>query len=77
MNNQIYSATLSKFFAQREEALAVLSIYFNNSVGVGAHSNFLEDTVKWTRKLAEAEECIKTLQALLTPIQPPSENPDD
>ena len=77
MNNQIYSATISKFIAQREEAIAVLSVYFNNSVGIGEHSNFLEDTVKWTKKLAEADECIKVLSSVFTPLQSDTADTED
>ena len=58
-----YIAALSHFQSKRDEAMAILDMYFENSVGVGDHSNILEEIVKWTKVLAESEECINTLKA--------------
>ena len=60
--NKLLKAALSQYEAQRDEALAVLEIYFNNSVGVGEHSNLLSEITEWTQKLTEAEENIETLK---------------
>ena len=60
--NKLLKAALSKYEAQRDEALAVLEIYFNNPVGIGEHSNLLDEVLDWTQKLTEAEENISTLQ---------------
>jgi hypothetical protein len=59
--NRLLKAALSQYEAQRDEALAVLEIYFNNSVGIGEHSNLLKEILEWTQKLTEAEENISTL----------------
>ena len=60
--NKLLKAALSQCEAQRDEALAVLDVYFNNSVGIGEHSNLLNEVLQWTQKLSEAEENISTLQ---------------
>jgi hypothetical protein len=60
--NKLLKAALSQYEAQRDEALAVLEVYFNNSVGIGEHSNILKEISEWTQKLSEAEENISTLQ---------------
>jgi hypothetical protein len=60
--NKLLKAALSQYEAQRDEALAVLEIYFNNSVGIGEHSNLLSEITEWTQKLTEAEENIETLK---------------
>lgn len=60
--NKLLKAALSKYEAQRDEALAVLEIYLNNPVGIGEHSNLLDEVLEWTQKLTEAEENISTLQ---------------
>jgi response regulator of citrate/malate metabolism len=52
---------MSKYEANRDEALAILDVYLNNSVGIGEHSNLLEEVTKWTEILTEAEENIETL----------------
>ena len=60
--NKLLKAALSQYEAQRDEALAVLEIYFNNSVGIGEHSHLLDEITEWTQKLTEAEENIETLK---------------
>ena len=59
--NKLLQAALSQYEAQRDEALAVLEIYFNNSVGIGEHSNLLKEITEWSQRLAEAEENISIL----------------
>tara|TARA_R100000008_G_scaffold86021_2_gene77559 strand:- start:1434 stop:1640 length:207 start_codon:yes stop_codon:yes gene_type:complete len=60
--NKLLKAALSHYEAQRDEALAVLEVYFDNSVGIGEHSNLLKEILEWSQKLAEAEENISTLK---------------
>tara|TARA_R110000824_G_scaffold5670_2_gene26026 strand:+ start:6884 stop:7099 length:216 start_codon:yes stop_codon:yes gene_type:complete len=61
-SNNLYTAATSHFEARRDEAIAVLELYFENSVGIGDHSNVLSEITKWTTILAEAEECLKILE---------------
>ena len=61
MSNKLLQAALSKYEANRDEALAILDVSLNNSVGIGEHSNLLEEVTKWTEALTEAEENIETL----------------
>ena len=60
--NILLKAALASYEATRLEALAVLKVYFENAVGIGDHSNFLDEVKKWTGTLADAEENIATLQ---------------
>ena len=55
-------AAKSHYEAQRDEAIAVLDIYFTNSVAIADHSSFLDEVKKWTCKLSEAEECLAMLE---------------
>ena len=59
---KLIKAALSEYEAQRDESLAILEIYFNNPVGIGEHSNILQEILEWTQKLTEAEENISTLK---------------
>ena len=59
--NKLLKAALSQYEAQRDEALAVLDVYLNKSVGIGEHSNLLKEITQWTQRLTEAEENISTL----------------
>tara|TARA_R100000808_G_C2108623_1_gene123402 strand:- start:630 stop:866 length:237 start_codon:yes stop_codon:yes gene_type:complete len=58
----LYKALISHYKAQKDEARAVLEVYFNNSVGIGEHSDIMNELKKWTSKLAEAEEAIDSLK---------------
>lgn len=55
-------AAKSHYEAQRDEALAVLNIYFENTVAIADHSNFMDEIKSWTSKLSEAEECLSVLE---------------
>ena len=57
----LFNATLAKLSAEREEALAVLEMLFNRSVGLGDHTNVVEEITKWSRKLADATGTIQVL----------------
>ena len=60
--NSLHKAALAYYKAKIEEAKANLDILFNYSVGIGEHTNLLDEVKKWTKELAEAEECLGTLE---------------
>ena len=60
--NKLLKATIDHYEAQKSEARAILDVYFNKSVGIGEHSNLLDEIKKWTSKLAEAKENLQVLQ---------------
>jgi len=55
-------ATLARFEADRQEALATIELYLNASVGVGEHPKIVGELATATRQLAEAEEALETLK---------------
>ena len=57
----IIKAALDKYESQKSEALAHLEILFNNSVGIGEHSEIMTEVNKWIESLSQAEENIQTL----------------
>ena len=65
----IVNALVSRFRAQRDEALAELSVLINTSVGVGEHPSHVSDAVELVQKLAEAEECLSALERNFVPQQ--------
>tara|TARA_Y100000310_G_scaffold333044_1_gene409788 strand:+ start:295 stop:552 length:258 start_codon:yes stop_codon:yes gene_type:complete len=73
MNNSklLYKALISHYKAQKDEARAILEVYFKNSVGIGEHSNLLNELKEWTSKLTEAEEALDSLQKNFQHQQPP------
>ena len=56
MKNNLFKAAISHYEAQKDEALAILEIYFTNPVAIGEHSGILKEILEWTQKLSEAEE---------------------
>ena len=55
--NKLLQAALSHYEAQRDEALAVLDVYLNNSMGIGEHSNLLKEITEWSQKLITKHVC--------------------
>jgi len=62
MKDELTSAAIAHFEAQRTEARANLLVYFMNPMGIGEHSNLVTEVVQLTKQIAEAEECIKVLK---------------
>ena len=73
--SQILKAAVARFQADRHEALTTLDIYLHNAVAIGDHPNILEEVVTATKKLAEAEEALASLQINFMPDE--SDAPDD
>ena len=57
----LFNATLAQLSADRENALAVLEMLFNRSVGLGDHTNVVGEIVKWSNTLASATGTIQVL----------------
>lgn len=62
MSNPLYTALIAQYKAQREKALATLHVYFNNSVGIGEHPQFIEEMQAQIQKLADAEDHLDALE---------------
>ena len=60
--NKYLDAAYSYFETQKLEAEAVLDVYFNNSVGIGEHSDLPQEVYKWVKKLGSAEDCLNALK---------------
>jgi len=62
MENLLYKALISHYNAQKDEAIAIIETYLTKSVGIGEHSNLLDEFKKWTALLAEADEALFVLE---------------
>ena len=60
----LITALQSHFKAKRDQAVAHLSIFVNNPVGVGDHQNLLKECVDLVEQIASAEENIRVIQKL-------------
>ena len=59
--NKLLMAAIDTYQAQKTEALATLDILFNDATAIGEHTDLLTEVKKWTTSLAEAEDCLATL----------------
>jgi len=68
--NIIYEALKAQFEAQKQKALATLTIYMTNPVGIGEHPQHLEEMETLARSLAEADDVLETLQRHFEVVEP-------
>ena len=64
-DNLIISALLARLEAQRLEALAILNVYATSPVGVGEHSNFIDEAAAALKKLESAVSQIEALNMII------------
>jgi hypothetical protein len=69
--NLFLKALLDHYNAKISEAVATLNLYMNNSVGIGEHSDILEELKKYVDILDDADGKLATLQKYI-----PSNNPN-
>ncbi len=74
--SQLLRAALAQFDAQRQDALATLDIYLHQPVAIGDHPNIVEEIVLATKRLAEAEEAMDSIERnfLSSTPNPPGED---
>lgn len=73
-SNIMYEAVKSQFQAQKQKAIATLTIYLTNPVGIGEHPQHIDEMVEITKQLAEAEDCLERLKSTFE-IKDNTENP--
>tara|TARA_R100000742_G_C4242294_1_gene61782 strand:+ start:460 stop:690 length:231 start_codon:yes stop_codon:yes gene_type:complete len=60
-DNPLFKALVKKYEAQIAEAFAVLIVYFDNSVGIGEHPQFINEMDKQLDIISTAEEKLEAL----------------
>jgi hypothetical protein len=66
--NRFYRALESKYQSKIEEALAILDLYFNKSVGVGEHPDIVDVLDKYIDMLDENRAKLDTLRSLFVNV---------
>ena len=61
--NKWLQAELDYWQSQKSQSLATLELYFNDSVGIGEHSDISKEIHEWTGKLSEAIENLQNLKS--------------
>tara|TARA_Y100000590_G_scaffold316543_1_gene358020 strand:+ start:1225 stop:1434 length:210 start_codon:yes stop_codon:yes gene_type:complete len=62
VSNKYVTAAIAHFEGKKLEAEAVLDTYFNNSVGIGEHSDMPSEVYKWVDNLASAHDALLALE---------------
>ena len=62
MSNKYVTAAVAHFEGKKLEAEAVLDTYFNNSVGIGEHSDLPSEIYKWVYIIASAQDSLLALE---------------
>ena len=62
MKKVILEALEKRYEAQIAEADATIKIYFENSVGIGEHTQHIDEVDKLIEKIATAEEKLQVLK---------------
>ena len=60
-DNPLFKALAKKYEAQIAEAYATLIVYFDNSVGIGEHPQFINEMDKQLEVISTAEEKLEAL----------------
>jgi len=60
--NRFYQALTSYYDSRINESVATLDLYFNKSVGIGEHSDILEEIKKYTAILDDSHSKLETLK---------------
>jgi len=60
-DNPLFKALSKKYEAQIAEAYATLIVYFDNSVGIGEHPQFIDEMDKQLDLMSTAEEKLTAL----------------
>ena len=62
MKKAILEALEAKYNAQIAEADATITIYLENSVGIGEHPQHIDEVDKLVQKIADAQEKLEVLK---------------
>jgi len=68
MDGLLLDALYTKYHADKADAVARLSIYLKNSVGIGEHPQHTEEMDKIVDQFATAEDKLEALKMMLSHI---------
>ena len=63
----LLNAAVAKCEAEKQVAIAELSVYLRNPVAIGEHPSFLEEIDKLLGKAAHADEKLQLIRTLFQP----------
>ena len=63
MKRALIDALQAKYEAEIAEAAATINIYLTNSVGIGEHTQVIDELDKQVQRIADAQEKIEVLKS--------------
>lgn len=75
--NLFVKALIDHYTSKISESVATLNLYLNNSVGIGEHSDILEELKKYVDMLDDADSKLSTLNKYINNQPQQLKNNDD
>ena len=66
----MYKALHSRYLANRDESLAILTTYFESAAGIGEHPDIIKEMDAQVTKLSEAEGNLQALNKWFSEFSP-------
>lgn len=66
----ILQACKTQYLADKQTALAELSVLLQSPVGIADHTSIVKEVQQKINKIAQAEECLAVVDQILTQNQP-------
>lgn len=64
MNKLLFEALVARYVADQLDALAILSVYSSNSVGIGEHPQITEEMDKLVQRYVDAGDKIEAISEI-------------
>jgi len=65
LEEKMINSLLARYQAQKQEAAAMIELYIKKAVGVGEHSQILDEIDKWVALATEADDKHETLLSMI------------
>ena len=65
VGQKLLRAVKAHYFAEKEKAEAALTVYLNNSVGIGEHPQLVDEMIKLVNQIHDADGCLETIDKLV------------
>ena len=77
MNEDLLQTFQAHFHAKFLRARANLNVYLTNAVGVGEHSDIVEEGIKHIEEMEHSRSCVELLTQIMEASKMPDENPPE
>jgi methylaspartate ammonia-lyase len=61
-SNILFDAVKAHFTAEKQKAIATLTVYLQSPIGIGEHAGIIDEMIEQTRKIADAQGALDILE---------------